>query len=422
MVSDASRLKPGRRVSPRSGACGSVTRRLIFSISVTWLTMAAPSSARELQLDSCYVASLSSGHILWAADGVALEGSSLRDSEKPAVLIADPKMQKIYRISPSGKMSSLLPETGPGDKSEQPLVKPASVRRAADGQYLVADEMTGRIMTLDAYRDRDPVGQELLDTKRLSSEGRSISRTYDWEPLGQGVLAFADVMFSPEVGAPAFVYIEGSNITILHELAERDEVRNQYHRNLPYLASLNGRGYVLFLDRWPVLGRVDEEHDSIELLPEFPEDFRYRPPLVRNPRWKGPRQATEFYRIFEQSTMVAGIYADSQHLYLVGKGPSAANWDTEWWLIEIDPDSGSEVARSPLPTTAPNLTVVPGDEWWALIEKGPVLGLQPRDAPFMSTTSIVTVGRDWLADRSSRTKSFDPQPGPSIQQSCVELD
>ncbi len=99
--------------------------------------------------------------------------------------------------------------------------------------------------------------------------------------------------------------------------------------------------------------------------------------------------------------MSVSIFARDQHLYLLGKGARDKRGATPWWLVELDPQDGSELNNVRLPTDAAHLTVVPGGDFWALIQKGPVQGVGSFHAPYMEISSMVLMPTQWLKAASS---------------------
>ena len=88
--------------------------------------------------------------------------------------------------------------------------------------------------------------------------------------------------------------------------------------------------------------------------------------------------AVGVYREVEAAKMPIGLYAWDGKVYTLIRSPGAKG-GTVWTLIKLDATSGRELARIDLDSQAPHLVVVPGDSWWAFVEKGSVkaLGDQP---------------------------------------------
>ena len=152
------------------------------------------------------------------------------------------------------------------------------------------------------------------------------------------------------------------------------------------------------------------------MLPFFPEDFLSCPRLENRPEWVAARRrhSTEFYKRMETSSMPMSLYSWEQHLYLLAK-EAAKNSKTAWSLIKLDPLDGSEISRVRLPTDAFHLTVVPGHDFWALIEKGKFQGIGETNAPYMNTSSMSLIPAIWLEN------PYAGRLDAELRANCAEL-
>lgn len=329
------------------------------------------------------------------------------------LLVLDILKQRLLRFDPATREGGFL-----RDGAWQ---HPSSLKRR-NGEILMLDEGTlGRgmpgprssIVRFDErMHPRDeklPVKGRSLGTLQQSLGSRPVLEAiYDWQPMDEGIVAFGDVKIAGGAGwESAFLFLdEQGRQEVFYRLSPNAQVCNHYTLTFDYIAALRDRAYILFLDPVPKIGEVIPGRSGVRELPAFPEDFRNRPVLETRQglasTGQGARQATLFYEILEGSRMAAGLYARGEHLYLLGKEAIDAEGDTTWWLIQLDPTDGSELSRLRLPTEAAHLTVVPGSDFWALIEKGPVQGIGERHAPYMDTSSMVLVPTDWIEDPDSR--------------------
>jgi len=262
---------------------------------------------------------------------------------------------------------------------------------------------------LELARSSPIQGAGIEHKATVTNKKLQIEAIYDMAPMGEGLLAFADYReITPEqpngLWGSAFLYLgaAGKN-QLVYSIDPDSDVVFQYAREMPYLAAVNGVGFILFMDQKPTLAKVKigaDGIDGVEMLENFPEEFRYRPHLVRQFAMDQVRQLKQYYTALEDSTLGAGIYSWSGELYLLGKKPAESNGDTAWWLIRLDQDTGDELSRVRLPTDAPHLIVVPGDHWaFVQMGKGRVEdGLGPQNSIYFGTRSMVVVPNDWLAD------------------------
>jgi hypothetical protein len=235
---------------------------------------------------------------------------------------------------------------------------------------------------------------------------------HDFTPLGeQGVLIFGNFFETDDPRNPTFVYydVDSTKSIVYRErtlsLAERDDETAFYfylYLNMPSMASLGNTGYVLFFEgEQASLGKVEAGAAEIVDLHALPEDFRNLPHLsedflrLRETR-EGPRQATRLLRLAEGSRMPLGLYAWNDALYLLAKDRIDAAGETKWWLFSLDPQTGEETGRTELPSRAAHLTVVPGNEFWTLVEKQRVQPQGERGAPYMRTASLMLAPSKWL--------------------------
>lgn len=213
--------------------------------------------------------------------------------------------------------------------------------------------------------------------------GVVLTAVYGDSTLGDGRLVFGDIEEPGGLRTSAFVYYDGlGQHQILRRISIDSPVRNQYLGHTPYLAATDDAVYILFLEEEPTLGEFKLGSSEVRMLPAFPEDFRCRPQLSRNPGWAEARQTTAFCEILEASTMAAGLYARQGQLFLLGK-EVADDGKPTWSLMELNPHTGGEIARVTLPTTARNLAVLPIQDSWALLERGAVEGVGEMHAPHM---------------------------------------
>lgn len=387
---------------PRRRHARSVLRGTVGLLALLTL---APAPQLAATADTCYRIDLPP--MGWARGGAWDAGGRL--------LVLDLLEQRFVSVDPNAGAGERVALVTEGDWNH-----PFSVKQE-NGTIWLLDH--GRV----SQHSSGPRGEMLrLDnalrvSSRLEVENRrlhavadsfgddlAIQTVYDWARVSEGFVGFADLRLTEkDAWMSAFLYFDGvGNQRIYRSFVTTDPVCNQYVRNSSYVAALNDTGYLLFLDERPSIGRVHPNRDGVEVLPGFPADFRSRPSLVTPAKLAGkveaPRQATYFYEVLEESRLAAGLYAWNDHLYLLGKEPINEASETTWWLIELRPSDGSEVARFRLPTTAAHLDVIPGQQYVALVEKGRVQGIGDRHAPYMTTSSVLLIPTAWFESAKGR--------------------
>lgn len=376
-----------------------ITGVMLLFLSVSGARFA---SAQDLDSRYCFRVNLSQ-EFGWATSGVSMPGSA-----EPALLVVDTLQDKIMKVSSAGVVSQGLPEkiTSAFGAASASLRLPTHIHHSSeeDGFLILDDSHPARILHLNT--DLGLVDEILVENRSLGN-GVSLMAVFDFVVLGDGILAFADLL-GPESGAweSAFIYLgpSHSDISVNHQIFYRLETtshpRNYYIRNIPYLASIGSAGYILLMrEGRSSIGVVQPGTDGVRELEYFPEDFRSCPILKRDPRLPpthGPRHATMSYETIEKSNMAIGLFSWKGYLYLLAKEARSSNGETAWWLITLNPKNGQEIHRLSLPALASHLTIVPGEKFWMIIEKDSVQGLGDRHSPFMRTSSMALIPAGWL--------------------------
>lgn len=354
----------------------------------------------ELSQAKCYRATLSHMVDLATSGAVAPSGDG--------ILLVDTQRDQILRVDAHGRVRLARPRTLFPEKGMTEL-KPFGLAhkiRPYGDQYLL----------LYVHSEAPPFRIAEMDQDLRLGDPLAIPRSpaviHDFTPLGErGVLIFGNFFETDDPRNPVFVYYDAKSAkSIVYRertlsLAERDGETAFYfylYLNMPFMASFGGTGYVLFFEgEQASLGRVEAGGKEIVSLHALPEDFRNLPHLsddflrLRETR-DGPRQATRLLRLAEGSRMPMGLYAWNDILYLLAKEKIDSLGETIWWLISLDPQTGEETGRIELPSRAAHLTVVPGDEFWTLVEKQRVQPQGARGAPYMRTASLIMTPSTWL--------------------------
>ncbi len=251
---------------------------------------------------------------------------------------------------------------------------------------------------------------------QIRLDPRKVWGLYDFVPFAEGVLFFGDV-FAPSPTS-GLVYADASGeLTVIYDLAEpfTNPAFYNYATDdaMRFLArtSDSDTAYMLFLDEQPAIGRIRSRTLQVEILPEFPADFRHFPSVAETNEWAeagfGLAHTRAFLEVVEKTPRVAlGIYMDqaSDKLYLLARSNSfspGVGRFVQWWLIQINGETGAEVKRTPIPSSSAHLTVVPGRELWTLVEKDPVERIfvnRKVSGPFIKTSKRTLLPSSWLRE------------------------
>ena len=188
-----------------------------------------------------------------------------------------------------------------------------------------------------------------------------------------------------------------ASFEVLYELDIDDRTALGCRLALPLIANLPGRrSYLLALEDRP---RIYELRPGAEERPltAFPERFAFSPALGESAN-PGKESIPGIFSDLEKATTPVGLFGWEGALYLLTRSP-AADQGTDWWLTRIDPATDALAGTVRLATKANHLMVVPGDRYWALIEKGRV----ENSYEDQDITGIVAVPaeeiRAWRADQ-----------------------
>lgn len=395
-----------------------VTRRWSTSLKLCLLACLQAQNvlslpAQNFSPDQCYSLAVSESP-LWMTSGV------FADTTAPSLLWVDAARQEVQEVTLEA--DSLRAAVAPTNPTWMPAFRqrtrtklrvdiqgPASIWRTDSGYHLEF-KVPAEMLHVDGGVQR--LGAHSL-TASAAQKGNSVLAVFNLSPMAGGYLAFGDIV---EAGPPdppnsAFFYFEPSGRLDIFETIPATRVsRNQYTRNyLPFLAAIDNdredsmagdkqqqTGYVLLLEERPQLATVKPGWPGLERLPDFPKDFQTRPSLEREPALRGQRiweQETKWFRTLEQADLAAGLYARDNSLFLLGK--KMEDQKPGWWLVKLNPATGGAVFKRRIPTDAAHLTVIPGDRYWAFVEKGRVKSIT-NGAPFTRIKSLVLVPATWL--------------------------
>lgn len=183
---------------------------------------------------------------------------------------------------------------------------------------------------------------------------------------------------------------DSASYELVRELPLRDRQEfDHYLMGDSHVAVLGGVGYFLAMDDRPFLleARPGKEPRRLEA---FPDGFEERPEL---PLHSGMTGAEVRYRAYELARLPVGLYGQGDRLYVLTRepNPEADGGGTRWTLTRIDPDADRVEGSVVLPTRAAHLTLIPGPERWAVLEKGRVerYGVQPIPSMLLVPTAWI---------------------------------
>lgn len=294
------------------------------------------------------------------------------------LVVVDVLKRKLVEISPRGLPKGIPSALGAHLEGKSPtrirLGPPAK-----DGQsHFVVESVGGKLVEID--RSLAPRRRYEMSTTNLQSGNRKLTHLIDWVLSGDGkeVLGYADIEATDEEGVDrwknAFVRFpldRPRSFSIVHERPFPDDSRIGMHLTYPLVASIGSTAYVALVDDRMRLWRFDPQDK--ELRPLSPQAFpvhlrdKLAPIMPSIVGWKGIPDVME---AAAQAEMPAGLFAWRDSLFLLSR--RLEKGQRQWFLSKIDPDEEKLLWTVRVPSSAHHLTVIPGPNEWAFLEKGPV--------------------------------------------------
>jgi hypothetical protein len=297
----------------------------------------------------------------WVTTG-AWDGSGIQ------LFVVDSLQRKIFGLSPSGRpLYGFLN----GLEKDLPAFLPSRLM-FREGRFTL--ELLGdRFITLD--KNFVPLSRRALNKDAIRGP-LSVEKIYIWDLAKNGdIIAYADVKEVTKRGeqwTSGFLRIAASNPKdfkfLSHPTSYLVPERTFYKLGMPFITSIGETIYVLRMENNVTLYRGRKGDTELQPLSVAIPDAGLSPML---PSFSRTDQMPAVMHAVEQSTMPVGIYGWNDHLYVVSRRFSQDR-STTWSVSKIDPNSERVVASTTLPVQAQHLTVIPGDRYWAILEKGSV--------------------------------------------------
>lgn len=349
-----------------------------FKLAILSLVVAAWSSSKVMgqvcpRVDlASRPSSVTSG--AWASTSDGLE-----------LLLVDSLNKQVFRYDESGRERQ-LPE---GLNALLPSMRPSFIL-PREGGGLVVQVEDDTLLGLD--RRFIPTSRKAL--RRPNSANETIEGMFLWQPVGDDIISFSDI-HNPRRSngwSPALIRFTPerpeTGFRKLIEYRSSDQLRIVYRLGYHYLAASGDIGYALLGESNGTrlvaslkqgLPGGGKEDSLVEVRLDKPEALGHIPPL---PPFKTADDVAPLMRAVEASEMPVGLYAWGEDtLYLLKRSPLSKG-RTQWSLLQIKVDwhggvrggvvmakIGDEIV---LPLKASNVTVIPGPEKWAFIERGPI--------------------------------------------------
>jgi hypothetical protein len=257
------------------------------------------------------------------------------------------------------------------------------IRSGAPGADRAAAPITvefagGKLLDLDRSLAPRRRTEMATDTLQSGDGNYKIDVLIDWVPTGDGkqVVGYADIE-GPEEGfrrwRNGFVRFDLENpsrFSIVRERLFPDDARVAMNLTYRLMASIGSMAYVALVDDQMGLYRFGPTDQELRPMRAFPAhlDGKLAPLL---PSYASPEELPRTMKAVERSTMPAGLYAWENHLFLLSR--AVEKGQRTWYLSKIDPERDELLWTVPVPGSAHHMMVIPGDQEWAFLEKGPVV-------------------------------------------------
>jgi hypothetical protein len=361
----------------------------------------------------CYRSTLLQ-QVLWTTSGLwtsGAEGDSGVDGDR--LLLADVHSRSIVTFDAGGRFLGTL-----GGVNGNALSKlgPLLLREnASNHERMVEIEGDGnfdRMVSLD--KSFAPRARYLVETTQSGAQGR-VSAPFQWEPVGNDIVAFTDLEKSQkrnpwQSAIVRYPISDPEHFTVLQDIGLHDPERTFYRLGYQYITSLGNTAYLLTMGTEPgIVKDTDADGKKSSTL------FSVRRSLSSTSRPELNPQLPEFWKLrdygdvmaaAEHAAMPTGIYGWNGYLYVLSRIPDGGG--TIWVLRKFSPQ-GELVGAVRIPAQANHLTPVPGPHFWAFVEKGPV-----KDYVVQDIKTILFVPSDLLQASPAAPVDGDLTVAPSV--------
>jgi len=103
------------------------------------------------------------------------------------------------------------------------------------------------------------------------------------------------------------------------------------------------------------------------------------------------------FSALEKMSVPVGLYAWGEHLFVLMRRPMGGGNATRWSISKFEPQEGRLIGEVVLPTHAKHLTLIPGPQFWAILEKEVVHSAGKQEIP-----SMVLMPVEWFEGEGSK--------------------
>jgi len=296
---------------------------------------------------------------------------------------------------------------------------PAYIAANNPGYILYSKEKDSQFLDLlELDQHLKVVTKHPVEATSSSTADLHLTGLKDWVIAGKDIVAIGDMglgdledrdnvkwmswLIRFPLDAPA-------HLTKIDEIAHETPLPYVYRMVYPHLAALGERAYFLKMhsaDAPTILNVADKNW----LGPGVPthlgfQDFEGTPPYSGHDKM-------EAYRAFEATATAAAIYGWKGYLYLLLKCATQDAQPTRWFLTKLEPHMMKPLYTVSIPADSPHLTIVPGDFFWAFIEKDkPYVPPSGHEAQRVSHLIVVPAAQIESKDSALVVQAEQPRCG-----------
>jgi hypothetical protein len=296
------------------------------------------------------------------------------------LLLVDVLRESVRIYSADGRYMGDVPRTSSDERFS--FSRPTIIQETGGGRYWLEDD-DGRFLLLN---DRLKVIAPGVSLKPAGPDG--LRAVYQWAPAGKDLFVFGDIR-KGEVASSAFLRVPVANPGQFKVLDTLDlDLRAYYSVGLPFVASVNQKPWYLVADEFPYV----KGPDSFKFYFTFPgkagREVVNRPELTKE---RGPKSFRTIFRQLEKARLPSGLYGRDGALFILVRTP-VDRGRSNWSMMKFDPRARKTLWHYSIDSTANHLLVVPGEKYWAFVEKGPVesVGVQAVDSFLRVPAAVFT--------------------------------
>jgi hypothetical protein len=286
-----------------------------------------------------------------------------------------------YLIDP--RSGTATPQELAADLRDQ---KPLRIQAGGpEGPKLFIEFQGNRFHAVDDKMNLDP-REEKISGASVQGRGVEVGSLLDWQIAAGDVVAYASFVRAktPEewkdldnwsVGFLRYPYGQQWNLEIYRHMKFPDPGEVFYRLGYPMLGAVGRDVYALGVeDSFPVLYRFRKDQKPVRMVNALPKEIADRR-LPALPNLMVSSDYPQVMKTVEESLMPAGLYGWQGSLFLLYRVPEPQG--TRWMIAKISGNQADEPVQ--LPTRANHVTLIPGPENWAVLEKGPIHALGTQE-------------------------------------------